>query len=362
VKGCNALLAPNGTLCPDVIHPPIRLTAKQAEELVDILTTRNPVPIGRLCGYYMPYGFVFVDIEGTPVAEVTAGYGCYRLWSRPAVGPEAIQTPSSERASRLGKLLREVGLVTELSSDKQALADRQAALDGDRHWARFRPARSGVRGRQDALSTEQKRRLCAWQAQASRFWSPGGGYACPDGWEGTMLNFDECQRTFPGCDVDVGATEHCLERFRFDPCFEHVSECKQHRRCFWGFDATTTRRTRCEPAVRPRVSCLESRRTTSTRWVDSGSYLQKRKIDKCVQAALTRKPQMRGRLRVEYTLKVDGTGTPLELFHDLTDDEFVRCICHAFVELPCQVLPDGNTEYIYPITVGFEARRRPNGE
>lgn len=250
-RGCGAVIAPDGTLCPTVMIPPTQLDDVAAQELVDIAETREPTPIASMCGFSPDVGVVFRDAGGRPVGEIVIDYRCVAMNTRPPVktrppGEDRVsgfQWLGSARRTRLSDLLLRANVRTAPLSPEQQQAlveqgERDRHMGRDYNLARLLPPASGldVTRRVSDLTDREWQRVCAWQSQLWRH--SGFMYGCEDGSRELKVDYAACDKQKQRCAASVGEIETCARYLRFDnPCFERPrsDRCVELRDCLPGW-------------------------------------------------------------------------------------------------------------------------------
>ncbi len=246
-EGCGAdALAADGPLCPSVVAPGVLLSDAQANELFSIVNEPEQVPRAILNGYNFAFSFVVFDAADTPVAEVNVDYSGVKLWSQPRQSRDTVDTLSSQRRERMGRLLVELGFKLVEGGALSKHDQEQRKLDGNSHPARYLPVSSGLPASLSLARTtdDERDRLCTWKNLLFQLGSPrsdedgGSGVECSDGVRAVGGKPSECRSNFPRCSATVGEVEACLRHMRFDPCFEKPggAACLTLRPCLLGMD------------------------------------------------------------------------------------------------------------------------------
>lgn len=126
-RECEAVLAPDGTVCSSVQGPGVVLTQKQTEKLLEIV--REPSTWGMSFKCFEPHhAFVFYDAQKHPVAELTLCFLCQMAASRPALSgvEQSLEFTFFSAGMTDGGMAKLRGLCTELGLPKCTAKDASA--------------------------------------------------------------------------------------------------------------------------------------------------------------------------------------------------------------------------------------------
>lgn len=267
-----SMLARNGTLCPNVVHPGKRLDEAQTKQLMSIahqpldeverrddtgqVTRFARSRVKTRCGDEPVAMFVFYDTRLRPVGVVGLDEDCseWSLWPAPkdAWPGFALTQPSEQRT--LSQLCIELDLHTCAPSGQGSLgSDARPKMDAERKALQqaLLPLllREWPAVDENKLVTEatpfEREQLCAWYARSAAIanslfsrvgsWSFSG--VSVEDEQGRTLRLqpsDECIENFPSCSGTIAAGRACIMR-HLEKFWDRNETC--HLDCVWGIKA-----------------------------------------------------------------------------------------------------------------------------
>ena len=259
VDGVGAI-AKDGTLMPSVVLPGVDVPREGIKLILDTIEDGRGRPVVDCYSDRPFHAIVFYDSEERPLSQLFIDFSCNVAVEEDAGVPGKESSSEFRLSEAAGRRLRE--LCEEFHLGLCFFGDPERGPAIIREWSRrhvdpeaYRwrrmpvPIRIPLNKKLIELTNGERRELCVWNWMYISRWlmppsmrgmSPrhDGGSSPEVTWGFRTLNWPECVKHFPRCDVPLGQVVPCIEALqRVTPFIEdQVPACQTMAKCIWGFE------------------------------------------------------------------------------------------------------------------------------